>query len=488
MKIQSEIILAERQKLEKELLRKFKISAIDLAEYFDAPTKSINEDMRDIGKVKAGTHSADIDRLIDIRNTRLSKDLDGSAECDRAAILATYGLWREPKDHLHPQNTDILKYLQKESDIKAMTLIETGVRFDNAYKQVGGVSAQSRTIIEGFISKNKIKTGHAAVEQDNEATAFATAESDKLLKANKDMGVKHLVHLPQIETIGQVTGVSHDRIKDYLAGHGKSGLYDGENKYYTYRGTEQTATNKDEKETLKWEIYNTWTAGKATQQELADKYKCTRATIMNYCDYCKSVTIDDQLKNIPTVRRRISNAKVRARIAERDAVIISAFHEAGDNAAKACKSLGASGGGGETTKVYNTLRKHGLITSKYERSQLETLESASVESERVQSLNVNAIFGYGPNQGKTKEGRKVYAKVHENQVATNYELKRSPEFRQHVNESAGEMTNYFIPKNTRARNEYVKKYPTSKIAAEEKAKALVRKKGSPTTEINEPEI
>ena len=158
MKIQSEIVLAERQKLEKELLRKFKISAIDLAEYFDAPTKSINEDMRDIGKVKAGTRSADIDRLIDIRNTRLSKDLDGSAECDRAAILATYGLWREPKDHLHPQNTDILKYLQKESDIKAMTLIETGVRFDNAYKQVGGVSAQSRTIIEGFISKNKIKT------------------------------------------------------------------------------------------------------------------------------------------------------------------------------------------------------------------------------------------------------------------------------------------------------------------------------------------
>ena len=50
------------------------------------------------------------------------------------------------------------------------------------------------------------------------------------------------------------------------------------------------------------------------------------------------------------------------------------------------------------------------------------------------------------------------------------------------------MTNYFIPKNTRARNEYVKKYPTSKIAAEEKAKALVRKKGSPTTEINEPEM
>lgn len=449
--------LEKRREIEKKLCKRFSVSVEDLAEYFNTTPKIIRGDISELQIKTSEKSSPKIYALRKARDKEIEKRIENGEE--KSAVLTEYGLWRMPKN-LEAPTTNLLSELSQsmvcseEKKNRTLALIELGWSSADTYKRVGGLDSVNRTFVEEFVRSNNLSPKYVK-ENDRELNELAGETLKQAYEKSQREGEPYRHFRNTVfKDVLSLTGASEIKMYEAIGKHS----YADNKKQISSSGKVKIETKKEDKEKLKLEVYRAWTAGEATQQELADKYNLTRATIMNYIYDVKAKNISELQNEIPTVRRRNSQEKIRTAVAKKKADFLSKYALLENKETLSLYKISNLTGYG-VSDVKKFLLEENLIPSSYENSNLRILEEATTFSQDSYSLGIKSLFGYGPNADSVKESN--YAIRHSRQKETMVSLNNSNEFRESFNENNGDILPYFLPKNEKAKKEYESKYKSN---------------------------
>ena len=413
----SQDILENRKKLEKKIASKYDVSALDFAELFQVPLRVIEKETKDISFT--GEKPYDLNKhkhaLYDMAKKR-EKDGMGGEEA-----LASIGMWTEPE-----------YFGEKTKKIKGFTE-------DMSDRINKGIQMGKYGFTDGYITKD---LGLTRTEKEFVKNGIGTPNHEFAKGVQRVFAEKRKDAGDNIEDIAAVNGVN------------KSALGKGFDAYAIYcqraksKVEAKAGESKKVPESTKQDVYRRWKSGECTQQELADEFKVTRITIMNWIRTEKVKNIEDLNQNVPTLRQRNSKKEIRERVESRRNEIGNYFkHYYSRSNLPQCEIVNRISAkfGHNSSIVLNDLRSLGLIATKFETERgKESIElSSRFYQDAYKQMNM-VHFGYGPNEGKTKSyGLGEYR---DSQKQLEYELNNVPKARAHANKHKGNMVKYWADK------------------------------------------
>lgn len=454
-----EKILNKRREIEAEILKHFDITTEDLAEYFNCPPKTIRKDLETITAVPLKRKPVNITILREKRDEELLTRIKSGE--NQEEVLSEYGLWRMPKDFHTPaigsqlSKTTEAMPCSPEKKARCLALFEIGFTAADIYPQIDGLDAVSRAIFEQGLKKEGL-AGKNYLHYDKEFQDTLSDTVKYVFRQAKEKGISRtsFMKTKEFDTIHELMGATRQETgRAAREDHREKSLLKKEE-----QNAARLAQMRAEKQKLREEIYRRWSSGEATQKELAEEYGLTRHTVMNYIETVKSQNLNVLAKELPTVRRRNSNASVREKVAAKKQKFLSFYHGLSEEE-KETMSFSRMGQltGMNDEDVRKFLLQENLIPVRYEKAPLLDIEKASAYSMTAYAKGTMALFGYGPNAGRTKREDKDEMLRHNREIQ--YGLDNTPAIRRNYNENRGDLTPYFVSRNPRAAEEYRKKYP-----------------------------
>lgn len=271
--------LENRYKIEQELIEEVSASPEDLAVYFGTTPTVIRKDLRNLHIEAGGGNESEIESLRIKRDIEFSKRIRNGEK--KEIVLTDYGLWRQPRNF---NDINILSeiapriLLPKSERGYLLSLIELGWSVEDAIKRCGGLDSISRTVLTGYLRKNSLTPKHIK-ENDKEMNDIVSLSlKEAYQKSLENEESYRSFRKGYFKTILDLTGASEIRMYEMI---GKKDFSEQKQKILSDRklnNVKQKIEIKNKKELA----FEEWISGRATQQQLADRFNVTRQTIMNW--------------------------------------------------------------------------------------------------------------------------------------------------------------------------------------------------------------
>lgn len=280
-----EIIVENRRKLEKAYADEYNLTATELADIFQVPIRVIEKDVASTGITLLQKRKEEFD-VTDIKKD-LKKSIKNKNEPSREVVLAENGLWSEILIFGSDKKgmfSGVGTKSERKRMRKAYAMIEFGYTVDDV-KRITGITRSQLQLL-----RIELKNANITDTFQNWAKEQYDRQEGKTTEF--------------LDSLKGAVGASLVKIqkgRDYYAEKKASNNLPA--------SVFKPKVSRAEREQKKKEIYDRWMNGKITQQELADEYKLTRVTIVNYIREKKIENIDEISRES---RRRNLKSEYRA--------------------------------------------------------------------------------------------------------------------------------------------------------------------------------